>query len=1602
MGRTVNNKREQGPKMPGQQPKPKTQRPKPPEPKVAGPGRSGDIPKVTAQEQQQGQQQTAQQWSQRPLQSQNHILNAIEAAPDAAWMGYRGAQYIQQGMKAFQSTAAGKATSSVQNVWESHSAWAKIMQSAMTAAAQSPPGMGLQEAYDTMYGHGSPTSPMTASPEQESQAMVGGAVSMLLDPTIWSMALVPGGGEVGAAAKVGEVGAEEGAKVAPEVAAAAGETAGKEAAAQTPEEAAQAAPGAEQTAQTATEAPKPGEKPQEPTPEEQAAQANKVQTIVNELKKQAPTAVGQVGYNIVNDPNPTPQSLAWDIGLGVLMSGGAVPPGTRQLLKALGPQWDRLATRLSDQYVKSLTDQAEFNGNRSEFLGNLLQNEVDEGAMQPFRQTVKTAPELETGTYTKDPATGEISMQSVQKKRMKSLQQMGLESIGDLQDHLERGDLSQEQIKLLKKDWQYLGLPYNLVRVGKGEAPLVNPSTHIDQMAEPAKAGTSMNFLRMFMDHAHKGPMGNSEAPLTSLWRTMIGFNRATDFLHQNLIGSWARVLGDDATKVSVQKNLMRAAEGDQAVYDKLSPEQKFVVDSWRVAVATMRRVAKDTQYSKDFTDYYVPRMRVQTEEMKALRKSRGPSGAGASTDVLKGERKAHRSIGAQLVENDGEEPEIQLETKYQSIFDLNKDEAGWRNALVDDLLDKEKPLNEVEFGDKAQVRALRAMRDPAQARMVAEKLAYETRPDYETNFLAAANRSLGNKLSAIHGYQGAQALKDMVIKDKATGKMVQAAFDDSELKRSGMDIQRTIEQGYQRPDSPYFKGMLVHKDFADLLNRGSRAAKAGLKNQSEAFRGLLGIERTALAGIMYSPTIHGMNIAGRFGMAWTSHPLTMARYLTRGGLREAADRAGGFMNRDYFGETLDDMYNQIEAYRAGVVPFSKYTNYGSEAYTSHADALGDQAIAQYPGITDSDDVPSWVKQHLPDQVNGLSKPVKSAYDYFNNILWRNVGDFGVMMYHVEKEGILKRELARGTDPNTADDVATKLAARRANSWMGHVAPEDTNPILHDLARTMFFAPNWWRTWGELLTGVYKDAGFSWTRERLMSQVANDLRVAIAAYGFQRMTGNVFNFALSGHLQSDNQPGNQDKIEITDPWAIRAMQDLGLAGGVDPNTGENPKTGARLTIENPLARQQYAAESAAGFESGQKGTPLAKIGPVEIDGPPGWDAAWQGTTKEIGARMSPLLESIAALGNIDLYNTIASGQVRHLNPEENAPGLDDALMSLLDLTPMGYTGAQAVEQGEGVYGTNTQPSIKAALSSIGNASLREGLSQITGVNPPYATAPRSAGQQLTDQQYMQIAQLNKQYDDQMNQLQNELTSNQITPDEWRTQYEQLTVQHAVVEQAFYANAPNYTGGTDALVNSYESLYTNPQVLNADGTINEEALQQLQQQWQADHSSAQWNSVQSVLAKNQQKFPAIKAYKNAIQGYYNFQDQWAKENGVNVYQLQSESKEYGQLYGTPAGPVYLGTHPELEQWEAAKKVWMLTTSAGYTYGVYEGSSTAIKAAEAANPDAGTINTRYATKNPNAAAQLGIDEQILAQELMGAGESSTQAQEQASVLAQGGAK
>lgn len=1095
--------------------------------------------------------------------------------------------------------------------------------------------------------------------------------------------------------------------------------------------------------------------------------------------------------------------------------------------------------------------------------------------------------------------------------------------------------------------------------------------------------------LNGYLDQIHRDVFGNGSDPMRSLLRSLAGNSRALNYIDQHYMAATVDLLKGQMTEALGTK-IGRAVEGDQKAYDELPPQAKMVADGWGLLRAASREEAKGTDYFDSVVPNWMPRPDKMLGDV--LRKRGRPARADS---LLAKDAQKHRDEALTL----DPKGHIVLGQHFQYVADANKALKATRQQLVADLLSPGKALAK-EFDDDPLVPKIRKLlsTDPEAAAQLAETLAWQKYADKETNFLKNVSRVYANQVRAIHTHSALQQFTKMTAKDGR--KLVRQAVDDRDrgkiigqdyktiddirfsnylfhpdlardLNRyidhvklpdfpenvatdgrklvvkpdSANQVAALLEKGYHTLDAPLFGTVrgnhpwLFHPDVKTISDLTSAAGKywwGRIKSPEWYWNTAIAMEGRAIAQIMFSPLVHALNIASRFGMGYMSNPREMTKYLLGKGAKP-------------WNHEADDVALRMEAFNAGYIPHARNKNYADNLLSTMSDAYGDI----------EDQLPKDFEQGQGrmGQVAALWHDRPRPMQKVNNWFWGSVNDFGVMMYHLEKTAATKAGLA--------EQNAREYAARRANSWVGAVAPEDTNPLLHQAMRLLTFAPNWWRTWGELLVPIYKRAGFTSDPAYLKFAARQSAKTIAAAVGFQKLTGEALNYlatsstpwAFDGHWQQQNQAGNQDKIEATGNWlndipGIDFFAPTPDVNSSDPAAKAAGERGAVRTIENPFGRQQFATEEAAGFEEGvgAKGGQdlLDSIKPHNYWQP---EDTYDGLSKFVAARLSPIFNAVSGAANIDVYQSISDHQLRAIDTNAAPGSISPAslLTGMMMMTPVGLQFAQNVQkasaQGDtnpvaSALGTKVPDSLQAAIGDIGDPTARMLWSWFTGTNAPYDTAQKTRGMKPSDQDYQRVAQLQQQYDSQMRTLQGEWTSGQMSPSQWRSAYSTLSQQHAAQMEALFKGSPEYVNGPEGMLNDYMGLYDDPRVMNPDGSTNQEMLTVLQNQFLAQHTPEQIQQMNALKRQNDTKYPALKLYHTMLDNYDKWQQTWATQNNVDLSTLHKDIQGYSAVYGnTGASQQYLRQHPELSRYERAKTQWQRSTSAGMLYAMFYGTSSA---------------------------------------------------------------
>lgn len=1235
------------------------------------------------------------------------------------------------------------------------------------------------------------------------------------------------------------------------------------------------------------------------------------------------------------DPSQEDSALFW-LAAGTLMTFAHIPEPVRKLLRNRFAKWGDVEQAIQEavdskkEGDRGSVDLVRQSKNTKSWIDRQLEHGPFAGSVRTIRKAATTAGRrLVTAEIDETNNKIRLLEKDTRQARDKILKSVGVDSVDALvQKALDEG-IYGKAATAIRDGWKKLGMTYDLKQRVLGEAPPRDPRTAIEAIQNEEIAGRvseHMTSLNHYLAEIHSGLFASSKNPAMAILRNLAGESRMINLAHQNYMQSMVHALHHLKINEDLGRTMMRAAEGDQKAYEELAPEAKSVVDGWALIRNALREQSAETKYSKRFWPNWVPRL---DQEIQGLKKKGGrPSGA----DILARQKQKARSISMQV---DPETGHLFQGQQFETVQETNQAIRASRAQLVAHLLNPEQKLNAAMKND-VEAKEIRRLLDEGnadEAKSRAEKLASDRYHLKDENFFRNVGKAAGYQARSILTQRALNELYETIIRTKhpSGGDDTRRAVE----KLSGKDpkqAQELSDRGYVHMPDARFEGFMVDGEFAKTLGRYLDHMQNNRLTSSGAFNTAANIERTLVRFIMYSPAMHGLNIAGRMGVALFNHPLELPAYLKRGKaiMPWQMDEASYELRR--------------EAYQSGVMPQRHGQNWQDNFADIQQNALGD------------------LEDNLPQEINSMnskSGKLKSLlenrphpYRTLEDGFWAQVHDFGVWMYHVEKSAALK-------DGKT--ELQARLwAAERANTWMGMVRPEDTNPLIQQLSRLVLFAPNWWRTQFQLMAPIYRRTGLFPNQEMADYALKSGLKTTAASFGFQKVSGNLINYVFSGHLQSENHQGNQDRIQLSGNTGagrayIALMRDMGIFSNnpADPNyvddNGVNPRTGAVATMENPFARQQLALETAMGEESGQSGHPITpdlKVGPfdMQVNLPGAPSDVMDGLSKFAAARLSPILENTAALANVDLYNTLTQRQMRSIDPTSDPlrPTPDSVLAAAMYLAPGASQWAQQMQKNPdpnqnisvGPFGTV----VHKGPQSIGPAT-KDALSRLVlgliGINPPYPSAQKTRGEQISDQDYLNAQKAQQKYDSEMRRLSSEALSGQITPYRWRYEYQQLAQQHATQMEAYYNNSPQYVNGADGLINDWEKLYS--KATNADGSVNQTQLAQLQAQFRQDHTPQQMQTLNSALRKNDFKYPMLALYHHSLDIFDRWQERWALQTGVDIGKLRGEVDEYNQLYGNSiAQHQYLAQHRELLMYRAALKSQFDQSIDGLTYSLFHGN------------------------------------------------------------------
>ena len=1259
--------------------------------------------------------------------------------------------------------------------------------------------------------------------------------------------------------------------------------------------------------------------------------------------KMVAAILGPTIGNAIFDKAPSAGDFAWSLIPAMLLGGKMPAPVEKAMVDAI-PGISKLITK-----VTALKAAQEANQMGAQDREALIKRILDQGAqgakavpLAPAFGTAEKALTAEEETALKSDLVkkygseimkgGEYVLSGkdvamLQEKQLTAdmLQRYGTLDPLKVMDNLMRDDAP---ATMLRNVWTKLfKMPYDFVLHSEAELPLVDPRHHITGLpaAVQAQVHEHWPWTVNMVHEATLGPAGNAASPAISRFRSLVGM-KGTNHL---TLAKWTQGLRDIAAKEGVDpqeldllnRSLESSGNEAQTAYLSLSPQMKYVRDSMRFVASGLGMSAEELGTIEGRVNNYWPRVGLLIKEKGGLRAMGSRKGPLTAAD-----RKS-RTLGAVETSVSETEARIGAQQLYATVKEANAAVDRQIARVVDDVL-RGTPAQEIERHlagqgvipavDRTMLEGIHARSlngDYAGAKKEAEQYASDLIPHFSENPFDGISK-LGRQMDAI---ASKRAVNDLLSTVGHDGREIATLRPANARAYAAL-----VKQGYRAIDVPGFQHVMVNKEYGDLLEKAQVAVQKGGLNLLQT---LADIEGKSVAMIMYSPRIHGMNMALRLGMGFLMHPVEVSNWFAAGMMQKGGLSQFGLQGVTRIGP---EPFRMIPR-NYGLVPPSTHLGaagmWADSANSGLGKLFGDIDMQRVPLVKDMQNSPELAK--ASDGAKAVLGSVKDLLWGKQSDLWSWVSDFGNMMWWVEYSAARRGGMIA---PGLEHEAAARYATLRANSWMGHVSPVDSNPNFQALAKTVTFAPNWWRTWGELLTGYYRKAGVGWSKDTIAYVVENEIKTAAAALAFQQMSANVLNGVLSGHTIYQNDPGNWGKVEVTQPWAIEALDAMskmldpshkGL--GIDPKTGRDAQ-GRKLALENPFARQATDTEGLMGML-----TSSSQMSP---------ETMFQGALGFGAARTSPVMSALAALGNIDLYRSISSGGTRYVDPNHDTFAgnpLSDILTAAGDLTPFSYISQNIqsqVIQGnvQNVKGPFGIPIPQAVLNSFSGPQLagdaaRSMLVGMTGVNPPYMRSSKTQGVSPTDDQYKNVRDATLKYQTQMTALSTSTLTGQMSPYQWIAAYRQLSIQHSAAMKMAFTNAPEYNNGPLGLTNAWEGLYD--KATGTDGVLNSDQLRGLQAQWRSSHSAADYTAVQNELRVNDAKYPMMALYHKTLDAYDNWQADWAKQNGVDVATLQSDLYGYSQVYSDRyASTQWLSAHPDIAQFEAAKKADFESSNSQY--------------------------------------------------------------------------
>jgi hypothetical protein len=1072
----------------------------------------------------------------------------------------------------------------------------------------------------------------------------------------------------------------------------------------------------------------------------------------------------------------------------------------------------------------------------------------------------------------------------------------------------ERRDITPQLSAKILKDWDRFGPVVG--QMGKihywhaGESPYRDVLTSLNGITDAARKESAHSAMRMangFRADLWKGVHGFGNDLSEAMVKGILNHGRSTPYYVSKMANSLREVLPTAAERARVSRAVeMANTKGGEVAsatyYATLNPHEKWAVDFYRRIVGEVRAAkfvhGRQIEAQPNFF-YRVPKRIANLENIlkgipekikTAAHDARGRSPFGYVA-------KEHRAF--QLTTD--AEGELRAEQSYATTEDANVQRAHWRNQIKADLTKRAEKDPELK----------KITDDPAKL----DALAYAEIPDYSTDvldsLLGSGDRGMVPDVNALYTHQVMEAAKRTLVKHEADGRWHPLAVARSE---GGQESSPTLSEhfkelhgadtttdfyrslGWKSIDG-FGSGYSFHPSLADPLNTAIRFGKG---DSDAAMRFLKKTSGLGKKMIMLNPAWHSGNMMGRFMMLAGAHPVGVARAILRArGMRD--------LNPEQAQEWWDAQ--EHEALEHGLLPPQLNEDVVNTAGKYHALATGD--IETGTPLDVKAPVQGF-QTAAADALNAVKGVDAWWQNHVNGLMWSKIHDFGVLSYIVLKDDAIHRGMSPGD--------ARLMASSQANSFAGMVSPDRwaNSPAMHDLSQLLLFAPNWWRTFPRILLNSYDRMGMKSNPALTHAWALNSAKTIGAMILLKGATDNLLNWSMSGHWQFQNPDGYKNQVTM------------------DRFFPTDPTTGAHHVMEDPLWRQPNDLEKVLGiYEAMQHG-----------DWHPDFADAGQGLAEVAAARSSPLIQALEVASNWDVYSSIKNRAWKWVDPSK--PGFvqspESAGAAALNFAPFGPAyAAQA-----GLQGATAQPQTLdwgpfkgtqipgwAARAFNPNEPLSAILGWL-GVRGGYPAPVKDEGRGLSSDEATQLHKYSSDWNNYLTKQQQAVMGGGMTWSDFAYNYKQQAAAYSNKVQGLVGGTSQYMQGADGLLSQYESFYNDPKAFDQNGDINWSFVQRSQDQLQAKTDPATWRQMIALKDKREMQFPVLRAYKDSLQNYKNFQDDWAKQQGLDGETLR------GDIATAASSPNFQqaeAKNPVVAKWYNAKRQWEMDSKQGFAYGLF---------------------------------------------------------------------